>query len=161
MGSSPHARGARTGNRVRELVPGIIPACAGSTLLMSSDGLSPWDHPRMRGEHSVAGGTSCGHGGSSPHARGALPEALRDVGLDGIIPACAGSTVRRTFVLLSFEDHPRMRGEHYEATSCPCFSLGSSPHARGALSLRILGVHAFQGSSPHARGALFSPFNST
>ena len=50
-GSSPHARGARAlvGNRV--VLPGIIPACAGSTTPCCRPTSWPRDHPRMRGEH--------------------------------------------------------------------------------------------------------------
>ena len=50
--------------------------------------------------------------GSSPHTRGALNEARRDVGLDGIIPAYAGSTVLVDGVHNVARDHPRIRGEH-------------------------------------------------
>ena len=154
-GSSPHARGALE-NQARVDVthgdhprmrgehfhlqvepqrqPGIIPACAGSTIdflaaRVSRVGSSPhargalprtWhqasasrDHPRMRGEHRR------------------LP-AIRHL-RPGIIPACAGSTFgaawRETVVTGSSphargarrhrahrrrrgRDHPRMRGEH-------------------------------------------------
>ena len=83
------------GAAVSRLVDGIIPACAGSTTcnpnaFMSDLGSSPhargaleptltpstigWDHPRMRGEHSFA------------------PLSLAHD--DGIIPACAGSTLQ-------------------------------------------------------------------
>ena len=52
LGSSPHARGARsrlieTGGRA-----GIIPACAGSTIYRATERAPLGDHPRMRGEHT-------------------------------------------------------------------------------------------------------------
>ena len=143
-GSSPHARGAperrtrgmkeqRDHPRMRgehayysrspTEAPGIIPACAGSTMPASaapslSMGSSPhargapWqltlgvlasrDHPRMRGEHpsGVAG-----------------PPALA-----GIIPACAGSTG--------------------ETRRIPPNPAGSSPHARGAPTLHLRRKHS-------------------
>ena len=51
MGSSPHARGARRVERLPRKVAGIIPACAGSTVLDLLHGGADTDHPRMRGEH--------------------------------------------------------------------------------------------------------------
>ncbi len=71
--------------------------------------------------------------GSSPRARGALPEALPVCGPGGIIPASAGSTPPVRSGPRSLWDHPRERGEH---DSSICFSrsaIGSSPRARGAL----------------------------
>ena len=133
-GSSPHTRGARFEHmhdleadgdhpRIRgehwvrgcgrHPVRGIIPAYAGSTLpatsrLRSTAGSSPHtrgapcrkhldlrkarDHPRIRGEHSV--------------------RAHEVAGVDGIIPAYAGSTILR------------------QCTRCS--KMGSSPHTRGA-----------------------------
>ena len=114
---------------------GIIPACAGSTYtrtLRSSSfmGSSPhargalylaylacaraWDHPRMRGEH--------------------LANLVVLQLHEGIIPACAGSTIDDAL------RHPLKKG--------------SSPHARGALSREIDATKVKTGSSPHARGAL-------
>ena len=50
--------------------------------------------------------------GSSPRMRGALSEARRDVGLDGIIPAYAGSTGGGRLSVNFGRDHPRVCGEH-------------------------------------------------
>ena len=175
LGSSPHARGAldeslgygklawdhprmrgehRHAPRHGEHPQGIIPACAGSTPIRDNQvaqvaGSSPHargalqkqlasgngkrDHPRMRGEHR------------------APADVARAV--EGIIPACAGSTKN--------------------ASNASSWRLGSSPHARGAqagaLSHRAgrgiipacAGSTAAtrgrarprRGSSPHARGA--------
>ena len=52
QGSSPHARGAPRGHERCRPRAGIIPACAGSTVAMTSNRPSRWDHPRMRGEHT-------------------------------------------------------------------------------------------------------------
>ena len=51
LGSSPHARGALHPLIHLCMRLGIIPACAGSTILGCAQ-LGPYeDHPRMRGEH--------------------------------------------------------------------------------------------------------------
>ena len=53
LGSSPHARGARTEPDGDCLGAGIIPACAGSTGRRRRTPRRWGDHPRMRGEHSA------------------------------------------------------------------------------------------------------------
>ena len=91
-GSSPHARGTRCLLTVLALGWGIIPACAGNTLMPFSQFNRTGDHPRMRGEHMVQEHMNIIVAGSSPHARGTpcLLSPLHDK--DGIIPACAGNT---------------------------------------------------------------------
>ena len=51
-GSPPHARGTQPSKNASSFPLGITPACAGNTLMASSDPGPPEDHPRMRGEHS-------------------------------------------------------------------------------------------------------------
>ena len=89
-GSSPHARGARTGHPVHVLQDGIIPACAGSTgecynrrIEASTPRPSNRDTARFNALNA----------GSSPHARGALLASsarTRDISsafaLDGAAP---------------------------------------------------------------------------
>ena len=90
------------------------------------------DHPRMCGEH-LPESAICGHSrGSSPHVRGAqnLLPIMQD--LDGIIPACAGSTVSWRIRRPPCRDHPRMCGEHNRGSSFGQSHKGSSPHVRGA-----------------------------
>ena len=53
LGSSPHARGARRRRGGAHQGRGIIPACAGSTSPAPWPSARAWDHPRMRGEHSM------------------------------------------------------------------------------------------------------------
>ena len=96
-GSSPHARGAQSADKLVVENQGIIPACAGSTPTPQPRyAISP-DHPRMRGEHrpfhSMVGEVV----GSSPHARGALCPSSPTMTTRGIIPACAGSTDRASW----------------------------------------------------------------
>ena len=70
--------------------------------------------------------------GSSPLVRGAhfvMFVAKRD---QGIIPACAGSTMALPVLFRMIGDHPRLCGEH-NAGSAPSFDeTGSSPLVRGA-----------------------------
>ena len=94
-GSSPHVRGALALEVAAQGVPGIIPACAGSTAYAGIGSAGIGDHPRMCGEHlfgvlDVALGL-----GSSPHVRGAHDKNSADASGQGIIPACAGSTLRK------------------------------------------------------------------
>ena len=152
-GSSPHARGARNAVMEQDKAYGIIPACAGSTLVRRRTTSSPRDHPRMRGEHGGDSDFKNDYGGSSPHARGAHPARHEPRARRGIIPACAGSTRCRSTPPSACWDHPRMRGEHSMHQDWILPRWGSSPHTRGARQSARHGV-APRGSSPHARGAL-------
>ena len=176
-GSSPHVRGARTGNPSAISMSGIIPACAGSTHRSREYYSAPRDHPRMCGEHSSGRHELC-HGsgssphvrgapvgrvhrlcpqGSSPHVRGALIGSIAAVLVLGIIPACAGSTLGAVHRNTRSRDHPRMCGEHFGISKLIPWSMGSSPHVRGALGvyLFIIGVPgiipACAGSTPSVR----------
>ena len=155
-GSSPRARGAPLLGDPRWLAPGIIPACAGSTPRRAGRSVSWRDHPRVRGEHTLALGGKRSTGGSSPRARGALDEdgVLRRQ--RGIIPACAGSTRTCTARVTRRRDHPRVRGEHYSSESMHTPQLGSSPRARGA---RAAGDHVrtVQGIIPACAGSTVPP----
>ena len=94
-GSSPHVRGARSWCRTSDVRRGIIPACAGSTRSPQSYPPRKRDHPRMCGEHDHFLFTFSRFLGSSPHVRGA-PRRPRGLPcLRRIIPACAGSTLRK------------------------------------------------------------------
>ena len=152
---------------------GIIPACAGSTRGTSSSPCATRDHPRMCGEHLAMYCSSVSSLGSSPHVRGAHIGTNVEYGPYGIIPACAGSTCRRSERCSRPWDHPRMCGEHREGTGVPSCRSGSSPHVRGAPALiSSLGgdtgiipacagstkllytqIPSTTGSSPHVRGA--------
>ena len=132
MGSSPLARGAPEGLAWGITRRGIIPACAGSTPGGVSESGLVGDHPRLRGEHPAHSMSVSTTGGSSPLARGALVVALHAREREGIIPACAGSTLRACRWAGRPRDHPRLRGEHFVASPTASFTMGSSPLARGA-----------------------------
>ena len=111
-GSSPHTRGAQTGDLRDGRYQRIIPAYAGSTGLISPGRRRCRDHPRIRGEHP---------------ARTAGPGCRRR-----IIPAYAGSTILPIYPAPTARDHPRIRGEHPEDPRYGDDVDGSSPHTRGA-----------------------------
>ena len=71
QGSSPHVRGALRIMDKPGIPPGIIPACAGSTILVAWFIDEVGDHPRMCGEHLSVELRVFFLLGSSPHVRGA------------------------------------------------------------------------------------------
>ena len=116
-GSSPHVRGAPSASRCGFHVPGIIPACAGSTMAYRPSSPPTRDHPRMCGEHMPVRMTVKPFEGSSPHVRGALSGRCGRCRPIGIIPACAGSTPTSKPIACNERDHPRMCGEHGAVSS--------------------------------------------
>ena len=131
-GSSPHVRGARSQGVETSPVPGIIPACAGSTMAGMRSHSRAWDHPRMCGEHARSRPPAIPWKGSSPHVRGAPIRSRWAVRARGIIPACAGSTPLLPAFRRASRDHPRMCGEHRTVNAARIPASGSSPHVRGA-----------------------------
>ena len=79
---------------------------------------------------------------------------------NGVIPACAGSTIRAHFLSCSFRGHPRMRGEHGPFGPYSHLSLGSSPHARGAPSCLVYSL-IFMGAIPACAGSTGGDINKT
>ena len=154
QGSSPHVRGARLGSTLNAAAMGIIPACAGSTLSLSTTQALRWDHPRMCGEHDSRPSSFGIWPGSSPHVRGARRVCHGASIGHGIIPACAGSTSTQSNRMEQNGDHPRMCGEHPSPPRRTHGHRGSSPHVRGALQHReraffLLGIiPACAGSTP-------------
>ena len=132
-GSSPHVRGTPRLRLPRRRRRRIIPACAGNTWHHLPRRFHAEDHPRMCGEHMVAGYAVTVAQGSSPHVRGTRILQFRVDFHAGIIPACAGNTSSVSAMRARRGDHPRMCGEHrILAGSCP-IDGGSSPHVRGTL----------------------------
>ena len=132
LGSSPRARGAHPAPLGHGRHRGIIPACAGSTRSPGLRTARSGDHPRVRGEHRGHRDHHRAGGGSSPRARGAQALEWAQGALDGIIPACAGSTSAPLVPLSPGRDHPRVRGEHISVSRRKRWRRGSSPRARGA-----------------------------
>ena len=86
----------------------------------------------MCGEHGGRDDPASRIEGSSPHVRGARRAERRRIPQPGIIPACAGSTNDWCESYSGCRDHPRMCGEHDYEGSPWTWSMGSSPHVRGA-----------------------------
>ena len=106
----------------------------------------------MRGEHLIGLVSVPQSKGSSPHARGAPAYSAAMLSINGIIPACAGSTYLLACCFVLCWDHPRMRGEH--STPCGVEKLkGDHPRMRGEHDEYLSHIFRVMGSSPHARGA--------
>ena len=105
-------RGALVGQACRDPLEGIIPADAGSTILVNDRIYTVEDHPRGCGEHRSSAFVGVHRRGSSPRMRGA-PHAVHDAShMPRIIPADAGSTVDCHCRTDTPGDHPRGCGEH-------------------------------------------------
>ena len=135
-GSSPLARGLPMISGAWSGGAGIIPARAGFTNSAPHLRRPFWDHPRSRGVYDVPTQSRAPEGGSSPLARG-LPPPARGGGVPaGIIPARAGFTLAPAGGPVEESDHPRSRGVYSPGRSRPEGNNGSSPLARGLLSIR-------------------------
>ena len=122
----------------------FIPACAGNAVICVLHFGVPPVHPRMRGERSAASFAPDRTRGSSPHARGTpSPDAYRSW-QTRFIPACAGNAIFVMTKFLFLSVHPRMRGERFRWLMIPCKCSGSSPHARGTLSISTPGIAQFR-----------------
>ena len=113
------------------LVSGVIPAYAGNTRLRLRCGASPWDHPRVCGEHQGFLDLLNEGRGSSPRMRGTPVASFATIAVTGIIPAYAGNTSQCAALRAVLRDHPRVCGEHMSATSLAVRLTGSSPRMRG------------------------------
>ena len=110
-GSPPHARGRLAGLPRNIACTRITPACAGKTTSKQASTTFRRDHPRMRGEDGIEDLQAMLSKGSPPHARGRQYRLTAPEGFNRITPACAGKTPANAMKVISFPDHPRMRGE--------------------------------------------------
>ena len=94
-GSSPLARGILNRCVCKSYISRIIPACAGNTQCKLNCSCNSWDHPRLRGEYSQRACYHSSRQGSSPPARGILSSPHLVKVVLGIIPACAGNTLKK------------------------------------------------------------------
>ena len=171
-GSSPRVRGTHAASCARMSAMGIIPACAGNTWRACRCGPRTRDHPRVCGEHRSSSSNGmiayrdhprvCGeHGckmaympgmmGSSPRVRGTLGRRAQRRRIRGIIPACAGNTLRAGVLRAHLRDHPRVCGEHPMGLRQLRRTEGSSPRVRGTLARRLL-QQALRGIIPACAG---------
>ena len=134
-GSSPRVRGKHPPLPVHRRPHRLIPACAGKTLRCGSERSNPRAHPRVCGENWPTRGTTLGGRGSSPRVRGKRWRRPWGPRIRGLIPACAGKTVRRWWWRSRCGAHPRACGENESTQNCvPCLK-GSSPRVRGKPAL--------------------------
>ena len=80
--------------------------------------------------------------GSSPRVRGKHGCAGFPVAEVGLIPACAGKTVRKKFASATVRAHPRVCGENEILTAEDLNAQGSSPRVRGKRTLTPTTVQA-------------------
>jgi hypothetical protein len=97
-GSSPHARGAVSGESARQNSMWFIPARAGSSCTSRTSPPTTRVHPRTRGEQWMPGAHVALIQGSSPHARGAGGTGRCGGFRGGFIPARAGSRLHDLLV---------------------------------------------------------------
>ena len=136
-GSSPLTRGALTSSSGVLTWNRLIPAHAGSTNSQSGCLNLRRAHPRSRGEHDLLERGRLLSEGSSPLTRGARMWGCLTRGVNGLIPAHAGSTLRSVLALLPERAHPRSRGEHPYTVYPESNEKGSSPLTRGALTVPV------------------------
>ena len=94
MGSSPRVRGTLRPLLRAFALGGIIPACAGNTFAQQPARALYRDHPRVCGEHLRDTPGTTKRAGSSPRVRGTRVVNHGGVQNIGIIPACAGNTLK-------------------------------------------------------------------
>ena len=140
LGSSPLARGLRGARTASLTVRGIIPARAGFTLNGDYEQCALPDHPRSRGVYVARKIAAASGTGSSPLARGLLPNRRGDRLDPRIIPARAGFTRVWLAGDAGRWDHPRSRGVYPVGAAPQVGESGSSPLARGLQS--AVAVHA-------------------
>ena len=112
IGSSPRVRGKHLVPHPVDKPTGLIPACAGKTLIQAAVTFNRPAHPRVCGENEVERTSVTTALGSSPRVRG-KPAACRGNPLHrGLIPACAGKTTLSIAGRRLTGAHPRVCGEN-------------------------------------------------
>ena len=140
-GSSPRVRGKHQRESCRLVRLGLIPACAGKTVVLFSLFSLVRAHPRVCGENTPAQVLSLQARGSSPRVRGKLHSQCVFIERSGLIPACAGKTATRSPPPPSPTAHPRVCGENRDRKRLYQGRAGSSPRVRGKHHLgRALGT---------------------
>ena len=109
----------------------LIPACAGKTSPPIATGLILTAHPRVCGENPIGRRAPDSCAGSSPRVRGKLLKRCAQTVITGLIPACAGKTLRPRKSLCTSRAHPRVCGENFVKCVRVFGCVGSSPRVRG------------------------------
>ena len=111
--------------------PGLIPACAGKTVVLGHSSHARRAHPRVCGENSNGGNEAAVELGSSPRVRGKHIRSQRGNASHRLIPACAGKTNQVLIERSHAGAHPRVCGENSWRLVTSCVIDGSSPRVRG------------------------------
>ena len=130
-GSPPRVRGKVKLVRSDQKLVGITPACAGKSRLWTGMWTSWKDHPRVCGEKKRTVINRACKMGSPPRVRGKVLRAEFGASSVGITPACAGKSPCTPGFSASAQDHPRVCGEKFFATSAVPPLGGSPPRVRG------------------------------
>ena len=140
VGSSPLTRGKPCSGGASTGTWGLIPAHAGKTRRLGSEGAFLPAHPRSRGENRLYALTRSPHSGSSPLTRGKLRACLCRVSFLRLIPAHAGKTEYADASRPPGGAHPRSRGENPTDAAIHSSVRGSSPLTRGKHQVGVLDV---------------------
>ncbi len=130
-GSSPRVRGTRKKRPFRFCQVRFIPACAGNTDDASYEWFRVAVHPRVCGEHRIYHILKYMRLGSSPRVRGTRITNIAQMKRMRFIPACAGNTTKHLSPIRGCAVHPRVCGEHDQASYSAKEMTGSSPRVRG------------------------------
>ncbi len=130
-GSPPHGRGTPAHLPCYVPLPGLTPAWAGNTGVLTFTCPADGAHPRMGGEHHSSAAAAATGGGSPPHGRGTRRPQRRPRRRHGLTPAWAGNTWTCSAPSPAASAHPRMGGEHRLPAIGPIWRPGSPPHGRG------------------------------
>ena len=139
-GSPPRARGHQPDVNCVRVIPGLTPACAGTSPGTDVADRAVGAHPRVRGDITPARVVAEQSAGSPPRARGHHAD---DRGRDrhhGLTPACAGTSVSAEAVMPTGGGaHPRVRGDICGVGGRCGSRWGSPPRARGHLLVELGG----------------------
>ncbi len=130
-GSSPRVRGTYDDDDYSGGQRRLIPACAGNMGGIARRPIPAPAHPRVCGEHPIAGGNHDPIHGSSPRVRGTFLRTMTTNPIPRLIPACAGNIVRAFLRARLATAHPRVCGEHGRNIGTSTERAGSSPRVRG------------------------------
>ena len=131
--TSPHTRGELVWRIPTEDAHGNIPAYAGRTGCPKNPARLRQKHPRIRGENVEALFGSASILETSPHTRGEPGNVLIPLKIAGNIPAYAGRTIGVKDSEVSYQKHPRIRGENEGFRNIRGKIKETSPHTRGEL----------------------------
>ena len=147
-------RGKLTAQHITRKTDGNIPAYAGKTIAGAGVSDSSEEHPRVCGENpttTIPAGQSTG---TSPRMRGKqIRLGFEDRSL-GNIPAYAGKTCDRFYIISPIKEHPRVCGENHLMLSYLHFLLGTSPRMRGKQCSLYMAL-AIKGNIPAYAGKTY------